>query len=56
MTKDYFFLAGPIRGGGYWQALMAELLFKHDKDIDIACPCRWTKQYRLSEWFHAPFS
>ena len=51
-----FFLAGPIRGGGDWQASMAELLFKHDNDIDIACPCRWTKQHRLSGWFYAPFS
>ncbi|HEX9609055.1 MAG TPA: hypothetical protein VGA06_02510 [Candidatus Paceibacterota bacterium] len=51
-----FFLAGPIRGGGDWQADMAETIIRLIPNALIACPSRWTADHRLSRHFHQPFS
>ena len=50
------FLAGPIRGGGDWQSVMAEEIFAREPKALIACPSRWTKEHRLAEQFDQPFS
>lgn len=50
------FLAGPIRGGGDWQRLMAEMLIEQDPYVQIACPARWTAEHTLNRYFVQPFS
>jgi hypothetical protein len=50
------FLAGPIRGGGDWQAGMAEEILKQEPSAHIACPSRWDATHRLAQQFHGPFS
>jgi len=50
------FLAGPIRGGGDWQADMAEVIMKQDPSSLITCPSRWGKEHRLASYFYKPFS
>lgn len=50
------FLAGPIRGGGDWQADMAEKIMLRAKYATVACPARWSADHRLAEHFHQPFS
>lgn len=42
-----YFLAGPIRGGGDWQATAFQLLQKHDPGCAIACPSRWDHTHPL---------
>jgi hypothetical protein len=51
-----FFLAGPIRGGGDWQAYMAEVIIRKEPQALIACPSRWDGEHYLASHFHAPFS
>ena len=51
-----FFFAGPIRGGGDWQADMAELVVTNVPTTNIACPSRWKRGHRLEQHFHKPFS
>jgi hypothetical protein len=57
-TRDnpLLFLAGPIRGGGDWQADMAETIIDQKPSSLIACPSRWRKEHRLAQYFHKPFS
>ncbi len=49
-----FFLAGPVRGGGDWQAKCADLIHKkHFDQCYIAIPCRYEEnhphmRYRIS--------
>ena len=45
--RPLFFLAGPIRGGGDWQHAMAWELLQRVKDVQIACPSRWTAEHPL---------
>ena len=42
-TYPLFFLAGPIRGGGDWQAQMYQVLKRllPESTGMVACPCRW---------------
>lgn len=54
--EPLFFLAGPIRGGGDWQAQMAECIMTQKPYAHIACPSRWNDTHRLAECFHQPFS
>jgi hypothetical protein len=54
--RPLFFLAGPIRGGGDWQADMAERIILRSRHSTIACPARWSAEHRLAEHFHQPFS
>ncbi|PJC56200.1 hypothetical protein CO026_01655 [Candidatus Kaiserbacteria bacterium CG_4_9_14_0_2_um_filter_41_32] len=54
--RPLFFLAGPIRGGGDWQHAMAWELLQRVKDVQIACPSRWTAEHPLHEYFYEPFS
>lgn len=51
-----FFLAGPVRGGGDWQADMSESIFDQEPSALIVCPTRWSEKHRLSHYFHQPFS
>lgn len=51
-----FFLAGPIRGGGDWQADMAECILEPMPNAEIACPSRWNAEHRLAKHFYQPFS
>ncbi|MES2966403.1 MAG: hypothetical protein V4668_01290 [Patescibacteria group bacterium] len=54
--QPLFFLAGPIRGGGDWQAQMAETIISVMPHASIACPSRWNSNHRLARHFHRPFS
>lgn len=52
LSMPLFFLAGPIKGGGDWQARMCELLANKFEDCIVANPCRYDAlhplyQYRL---------
>ncbi len=51
-----FFLAGPVRGGGDWQADMAESIMRKKSGSLIACPSRWGNDHRLAPHFNKPFS
>lgn len=47
-----YFLAGPIRGGGDWQARMCDALLTFSRsDFVVACPCRWDASHRLAQYF-----
>lgn len=52
--RTVFFLAGPVRGGGDWQAQMClkflELESSSDEFICV-CPCRWEKTHALATYF-----
>jgi hypothetical protein len=56
MESPLFFLAGPIRGGGDWQAKMAEQILYQEPHANIACPSRWDDKHRLAHLFYRPFS
>ena len=56
VKSPLLFLAGPIRGGGDWQASMAETIIDHDPNTQITCPSRWNNSHRLVRHFHQPFS
>ncbi len=45
------FLAGPVRGGGWWQAKMAALLQERMPECILAIPCRWQSDHPLGEYF-----
>ena len=49
-TRDnpLLFLAGPIRGGGDWQADMAETIIDQKPSSLIACPSRW-RNFQLAK-------
>lgn len=51
-----FFLAGPIRGGGDWQAKMARIILDKVPNANIACPARWDADHPLAQYFYKPFS
>ncbi len=51
-----FFLAGPIRGGGDWQALMVDHILGRESSAFITCPSRWDEKHRLAHHFHQPFT
>jgi hypothetical protein len=54
--KPFFFLAGPVRGGGDWQATMSEIILIEEEAAHIAIPTRWDSTHRLAHKFHQPFS
>jgi len=56
LESPLLFLAGPIRGGGDWQADMAEVILNRETSTLIACPSRWNSEHRLATHFHQPFS
>lgn len=56
VESPLFFLAGPIRGGGDSQALMAKQLLRRVPTALIACPSRWDASHPLSKDFYQPFS
>ena len=57
-TKDapLFFLAGPIRGGGDWQAEMAKIILNKIPNANITCPSRWNADHPLAQYFYKPFT
>ena len=56
VQSPLIFLAGPIRGGGDWQASMAEEILRQEPLANIACPSRWDGTHRLASHFYQPFS
>lgn len=42
-----FYLGGPIRGGGDWQAKAIGLLMRKEPDALIFCPSRYTESHAL---------
>jgi hypothetical protein len=56
VDSPLFFLAGPIRGGGDWQAHMAEEIIACEPSALITCPSRWGSKHRLAHHFYQPFS
>lgn len=50
-----YFFAGPVRGGGDWQAQMAPKLFDADPKAHIAIPTRWRANHPLANFFYRPF-
>lgn len=52
LKKDehLYFLAGPIRGGGDWQAKAITMLTEKDPNCYIACPCRYDWQHELYKY------
>lgn len=54
--RPLIFLAGPIRGGGDWQAKMARELIRQNPEVQIACPSRWNAEHPLRRYFVHPFS
>lgn len=49
LSLPLFFLAGPVLGGGDWQAKMARLLEKQFGPCIIVNPCRYTSDHPLYE-------
>lgn len=47
--QPLFFLAGPIKGGGDWQATMCDTLEEFVPDCFVVVPCRWKEDHRLFE-------
>ncbi len=47
----FFYLIGPVLGGGDWQAEMCRLLFQHLGPCIIAVPCRWKNAHPLHAYF-----
>ncbi len=47
----YFYLIGPVRGGGDWQYHMCLALERHVGECIIASPCRWTHDHPLKRHF-----
>ncbi len=43
-NEHLYFLAGPIRGAGDWQAKAIKILTEKDPACYIACPCRYIEQ------------
>jgi hypothetical protein len=50
-SRPFFFLAGPVRGGGDWQADMSQILHKKVDDFTAAIPCRWGDDHPLTPHF-----
>ena len=50
-TRPFFFLGGPIRGGGGRQDRMCRLLQPFEPHAVVARPCRWTTWHPLAELF-----
>ncbi len=50
-TLPFFYLAGPVRGGGDWQAHMCQILNNVVGECIIAVPCRWEKTHPLKRAF-----
>lgn len=55
IVRPLFFLGGPVRGGGDWQAEMALELEKQKmvENCIVACPCRWGSDHTLAQKFIA---
>lgn len=51
-----FFLAGPVRGGGGWQAYMAFNLLHRMPNAHIAIPTRWNDTHWMEKYFYQPFA
>lgn len=51
MHQRWYFLAGPIQGGGDWQTEMCQHIQRFDQDAIVACPCPWGDTHPLAECF-----
>ncbi len=47
----FFYLIGPVLGGGDWQRIMCQRLALAIGDCTIAVPCRWGTQHTLAPHF-----
>lgn len=45
--QHLYFLGGPVRGAGDWQAKAIQLLFEKDPGCIVACPCRYSPEHPL---------
>ncbi len=52
-NEHLYFLAGPIRGAGDWQAKAIKMLTEKDPACYIACPCRYDYKHELYR-YHLP--
>lgn len=50
LWERIYFLAGPIKGGGDWQARAIKLLHEQDPHCYIACPCRYGPEHELFQY------
>ena len=48
--KRIYYLAGPIRGAGDWQADAIRMLAKKDPGCWVVCPCRYNESHPLWEY------
>ena len=48
----FYFLAGPGQGGGDWQRIACEELFKIDPDCTVAIPHRYEDGHVLATYFY----
>lgn len=48
-----FFLIGPVRGGGDWQATATTFILGKDPSAYVVCPCRWDATHPLASAFVA---
>lgn len=53
-TVPLFFLAGPVRGGGDWQAECCVELHKRLPEFYVALPCRYNEHHPLTK--HQPIA
>lgn len=51
LNRPLVFLAGPVRGGGWWQMKMAKLLEERMPNCIVAIPCRWETNHPLAPHF-----
>lgn len=47
----YFYLVGPVLGGGDWQLDMCHALKERTDECYIVTPTRWTHEHSLSQYF-----
>lgn len=45
--QHLYFLGGPVRGGGDWQAIAIQQLFEKDPGCIVVCPCRYEPSHPL---------
>lgn len=49
--RPFFFLAGPVRGGGDWQRRMVRALQRYAEGCVVAIPCRWGEDHIMARYF-----
>ncbi len=52
LSVPFFYLIGPVQGGGDWQHQMCLALSRNVGECIIATPCRWNDSHPLQQFFH----